>query len=672
MSSYSTADIRNIALIGGPDTGKTSLTEAMLFATGAITRLGEVGDGTTTSDFDEEEKSKGHSIRCSLTRMDHKGTHINLLDTPGYPDFIGEVASALGAVEVAALVVNVHKGLTFPCHTTWDLAGKTGRSRCIVLTHIDQEDDFDLTAFCTDMSEGLGVRCLPVSVPEGVGSKMTGIKAVPFGSKCDEDVASYREALIEAVVEIDDDAMTRFLEEDKPPTEAEAYKLLTRSILAGDVVPVICASPLTGQGVTEFLDFATKALPSPADGPFFKTIEGEELHPDSDGTTLFVFKTVIDPFIGKLCILRVVCGIAEHGHSLNLSRTGKTVKLGHLETMQGKDHSEVHEATAGDLIAVTKIDELETSDTLLDSDHDRHLAPLVVPKPMASRAIEPLDHGDELKLATALRRVVSESPAFSYERNEFTAELVVHGTSIMHIESELHRIKERTGVEVKIAIPRVALKETMTLASKGHYRHKKQTGGRGQFAEVFLEVLPAERGAGLVFEDGTVGGSVPKNFIPAIEKGVVELMNSGIIAGYPVVDVTVRVKDGKFHDVDSDEASFKLAGARAFKAGFTDGKPVLLEPLLDMEIAVPSRFMGAITSDVTSRRGQIVGMSSVGDMQIVRTKVPQREVMTYPTVLHSLTQGEGSFSAEHADYEVVPGNIQKDIMAEYQPEHSDD
>ncbi len=672
MSSYSTADIRNIAFIGGPDTGKTSLAEAMLFATGAIKRLGKVGDGTTTSDFDDEEQSKAHSIRCSLMRMDHKGTHINLLDTPGYPDFIGEVASALGAVEVAALVINVHKGLTFPCHQTWDLAGKTGRARCIVLTHIDQAEDFDISAFCTDLGEGLGVRCLPVSVPIGVGEKMTGIKSVPLGAKFEDDVADHREALIEAVVEVDDEAMTRFLEEDAPPEEAEAYELLTRSILAGEVIPVLCADPLEGHGVTELLDFFERALPSPATGPFFKTIEGEDLHPDSDGTTLFVFKTVIDPFIGKLCILRVVCGVAEHGHSLKLSRTGKAVKLGHLETVQGKDHKEVHQATAGDLIAVTKIDELETSDTLLDSDHDRHLAPLVVPKPMASRAIEPLDHGDELKLATALRRVVSESPAFSYERNEFTAELVVHGTSIMHIQSELHRIKERSGVEVKVAIPRVALKETVTLSSKGHYRHKKQTGGRGQFAEVFLEVSPAERGAGLVFEDGTVGGSVPKNFIPAIEKGVIELMNTGIIAGYPVVDVTVRVKDGKFHDVDSDEASFKLAGGRAFKDGFSNGKPVLLEPHLDMEVAVPSRFMGAITADVTSRRGQIVGMSSIGDMQIVRTKVPQREVMTYPTVLHSLTQGEGSFSAEHADYEVVPGNIQKEIMAEYQPEHADD
>jgi elongation factor G len=672
MSNHTTADIRNIALIGGSGTGKTSLGEAILHTAGEIERLGNIGDGTTVSDFDEEEKAKTHSVRCSVLHADHKGIHYSLLDTPGYPDFVGEAASGMGGAEAAALHVSVTQNLTFPGHKIWDLAGKAERTRCVVLTHIDQADpETDLSLFIEELGESLGARCVLVSVPDSVGESFSSVSLVPLGGKAEGDLAALQESLTEAIVEIDDEAMTRFLEEDSPPSGAEAEALLNRSMKAGELVPVLCVNPLTGAGVPELLDLAKRVFPSPLDGPFYKTTEGEAVSPEAEGTSAFVFKTVIDPYVGKLCILRVVSGQITAGDHLKLARTGKSVKLGHLEVVQGKDHKEVHEAVAGDIVAVTKIDDLETSDTLSDPAHERVLADLIVPKPMASRSIEALDHGDELKLSTGLRRAVSESPAFHYERNDDTGELVVHGTSIMHIESELKRLKERSGVEVKIGIPRVALQETINAKSDGHHRHKKQTGGRGQFAEVFLTVEPGERGQGLEFVDATVGGSVPKQFIPAIEKGVRAVMSTGIIAGYPVVDVTVKVKDGKYHDVDSDEASFKLAGGRAFKDGFTKANPVLLEPLVDMEIAVPSRFMGAITSDVTGRRGQISGMDSIGDMQIVRTRVPQREVLTYPTILHSLTSGEGSFTAEFADYEVVPSNIQQALMAEYKPKDDD-
>jgi len=375
--------------------------------------------------------------------------------------------------------------------------------------------------------------------------------------------------------------------------------------------------------------------------------------------------------VGKLCVLRVVTGALEPGQSLTLARTEKAHKLAHFDGLQGKEHKPVGEAVAGDIIAVAKIEDLETSDTLHEAGHARTFQPLAVPKPMAARAISPANHADDIKLSTALRRAAAEDPAFFAERDEATGELVAHGMSQMHLETQFRRIKERSGVEVKVELPRVALKETITVAADGHHRHKKQTGGRGQFAEVFLTVEPGARGTGLEFVDDTVGGSIPKNFLPAIEKGIQDVMNKGIIAGHKVVDVVVRVKDGKFHDVDSDEASFKMAGGRAFKDGFTKAKPVLLEPLLMMEVGVPSRFMGAITSDMTGRRGHISGMDSVGDIQVVKARVPAREVLTYPTVLHSLTSGEGSFSSHFDDYDVVPANVQQEIMAEFKPHDED-
>ena len=670
MGKHTTADIRNIALIGGPATGKTTLAEAILFKTGAIQRQGSVGDGTTVADWEEDEQEKQHSLRLSVMKAEYKGCRINLLDTPGYPDFVGEAACGLGAAELAALCVSMTHGLTFPGRKSWELAGRAKRARCIVLTHIDQAE-FDLAATCEQLGESLGVRCVPVTIPSGTGTGLTGVNAVPLGGKAEGEMAGLRDALIEAVVEIDEAVMTRYLEENQPPSEDEAHGLLCRSLVAGELVPVLCVDSLSGLGVPELLEFVKRSCPSPEHGPFRTTLDGDEVSPQAEGTTAFVFKTLIDPFVGKLCLMRVVCGHLEPGASVTLARTGKHEKLAHLQEMQGKAHTEVHGAVAGDIVAVAKVDEIETSDTLNVGVNDRMLEPLVVPKPMAARAVEPANRADELKLSTALRRVASEDPAFSYERSESTGELVAHGTSIMHIETVLHRIKERSGVDVKLSVPRVPLKETITSKSDGHFRHKKQTGGRGQFAEVFLSVEPGERGTGLEFIDDTVGGSIPRNFLPAVEKGVVEEMNKGIIAGYPVVDVVVRVKDGKYHDVDSDEASFKRAGARAFREGFSKARPVLLEPLLDMEVAVPSRFMGAITSDMTGRRGHISGMESMGGVQVVRTRVPQREVLTYPTVLHSLTAGEGTFSAEFHDYEIVPSNVQQEIMAQYKPAEED-
>lgn len=670
MSKHSSKDVRNLAFLGGHGTGKTTLCEAVLHTTGAIGRMGSVTDGTTVSDVHEDEKAKQHSIRLGVMHADHKGKRLNLLDTPGFTDFAGEVWSALAAVETALLVVDGPHGLTFQGSKHWGRAERAGRARAVVVTKVDQ-GEFDFDALLTQLSETLNARCLALTIPDGTGAGFKGAQRVPF-SGGEGALASAAEALVEAVVEIDEEAMLKFLEEDTPPSADEARDLLRRSIVAGEIVPVFVTSGADGKGVTEMLDCIADVFPSPHDGPELLDQEDNPVSADGEGACAMVFKTLIDAYVGKLCLLRVISGELTHGDTLTLARTEKSLRVGNLQSVQGKEHENVDKAVAGDIVALAKLDEVETSDTLHDPAHPRKMAGVHAPKAMAARSIEPENHADDVKLATALKRVHAEDPSFTFERHEATGELVVHGTSIMHIETHLKRITEDSKIPVKVSIPRVPLKETITAASDGHHRHKKQTGGRGQFAEVFLKIQPAERGTGFVFEDKTVGGSVPKNFIPAIEKGIAEALNSGVIAGYPVVDVEVHVTDGKFHDVDSDEASFKKAGARAFKDAFQKARPVLLEPLLDIEVAVPSDFMGAITSDMTGRRGQISGMDSIGTMQVVKARVPQKEVLTYPTVLNSLTHGEGTYTADFHDYEVMPANVQQEIMAEYKPVEDDD
>ena len=621
MSKHESAGIRNLALIGGPGTGKTSLSEALLALLGTIPRPGSVKDRTTLSDHTAEEQERQHSIGLGVLHGDVKGLHLNLLDAPGYPDFSGEAAAALVACETAVMCVKAGQGVTFSGRRTWDLAGRNGKARCVVVTHMDAAE-IDLTAHSEELSEALGVRCVPVVLADGAGATFAGTRLVPLGPGADGDLEAAHDTLVEAAVEVDDEAMTAFLEDTFEADEAHVGELLTRAIVEGSLVPVLAVSCLDGKGVDTLLEFIRRSLPSPLQGPWFRNQDDEPLDPTADGSGAFVFKTVIDPFVGKLCLLRVLRGELSHGQDMILARTGKHEKLHHFEAIQGKDHKATDSAVAGDIVAVTKLENLQTGDTLCDAAHPFEARPMILPGTPVARAIEPVDHGDEVKLSEALRRAHAEDPTFVYERSQATGELVAHGVTLLHLETVLRRIKERHKIEVKVDLPRVPLQETCTSPTEGHHRHKKQTGGRGQFAEVFLRIEPAARGTGLDFENATVGGSIPKNFIPAIEKGVHEAMARGIIAGYPVVDVKVSVYDGKYHDVDSDEASFKKAGARAFQDAFLKARPVLLEPVQDLEVAVPSRFMGNITSDLTGRRGHITGMDALGDTQIV--KAPRR------------------------------------------------
>ncbi|MCB9897237.1 MAG: elongation factor G [Planctomycetes bacterium] len=669
MGKHGPADIRNVAFVGAGGTGKTSLCEAILFRAGVIGRMGTVPDGTTVSDTYPDEHEKQHSIRLACMYAEHGGVRYQLLDAPGYPDYVGEACAALAASETAVLCLNGHHGLTFQDVKRWQHTVSTGRAHAVVITHVDQECDFD--AFLKSMHDNMGARFLPVTLPKGTGPAFDGVAAVPLDGSGEGPLGEAAAALVEAAVEIDEEAMMRFLEEDVTPSREQIVTLVRRSMVTGDIVPVFAVCGTDARGVDEFLDFAREVFPSPLDGPGVADVSGAPVTADAEGNSAFVFKTIIDPYVGKLCLLRVVSGELHAGQNLTVPRTGKSVRLSNLQVMQGKDHTGVDKAVAGDIIAVAKLEDVETSDTLAEHT-ERVFAPVAVPPTMAARSIEPENHADDVKLATSLRRAASEDPTFTFERHEATGELVVHGVTAVHIETHLRRITDLTKVAIKVKIPRVPLKETITSAADGHHRHKKQTGGRGQFAEVFLTVKPGERGSGLVFVDDTVGGSVPKQYIPAVEKGIHEVMKRGIIAGYPVVDVAVHLTDGKFHDVDSDEASFKMAGGRAFKDAFQKARPVLLEPLLDVEVAVPSEYMGAITSDMTGRRGHISGMDSIGSAQIVKARVPQKEVLTYPTVLNSLTHGQGSFSSHFHDYEVMPPNVQQEVMAEYKPADEED
>ena len=670
MGKHVPVDIRNVAFVGSGGAGKTTLCEAILFRAGAIGRMGTVQDGTTVSDTYPDEQDKQHSIRLACMHAEHAGIRYHLLDAPGFPDYVGEASAALAACETAVLCLNGHQGLTFQDRKRWEQIVRSGRARAAVVTHVDQECDFD--AFVQSLHDSMGARFLPVTLPKGTGAAFDGVVAVPLDGSGEGPLKTAFTSLLEAAVEIDEDVMMRFLEDEEAPSTEVFIDLLRRSIVAGTIVPVFAVCATDGRGVDEFLAFAKQVLPSPIDGPGIADIDGTSIKGDAEGVSAFAFKTIIDPFVGKLCLLRVVSGELESGQSLGVPRTGKSVRLSSLQVMQGKDHALVDKAVAGDIVAVGKLEDVETSDTLSDAKAHHTFAALLVPPTMAARSIEPENHADDVKLATSLRRAASEDPTFTFERHESTGELVVHGVSAVHIETHLKRITELTKVAIKVKIPRVALKETVTIAADGHHRHKKQTGGRGQFAEVFLKVNPGERGSGLVFIDDTVGGSVPKQYIPAVEKGIHEFMKHGIIAGYPVVDVEVRLTDGKYHDVDSDEASFKLAGGRAFRDAFQKARPVLLEPLLDIEVAVPSEFMGAITSDMTTRRGHISGMDAIGSVQIVRARVPKTEVLTYPTVLNSLAHGQGTYSSHFHDYEVMPANVQQEVMAEYKPVADED
>ncbi len=680
-TTYHITDIRNVALAGHGASGKTSLADALLFAAGATTRKGSVDDGTSILDVDEEEKRRHFTIDCHLGHLAWTGKQVHLIDTPGYPDFIGNALSALAAVENVVLAVSGPSGIEVNTRRLFHEAGRLGLGRFVVVTKMDAENvDFrsDLEAIRTSF----GTQCVPFNVPIGQGPSFSGI--VDVIQSHDEDppecplppTEAYR-MVVEQIVELDEDLMMRYLEGETVEPE-ELKKAAHDAIAQGKLVPVLCVCTRKDHGIRELLDLITTCGLSPDDVHRFGTRSAEadgpeeEIQPAEDGTLVAqVFKTVNDQFMGKLSYLRILSGhIASDTTLVNL-RSGKTAKAGHIYILQGKQQEEVHEAIAGDIVAIAKFEDLHVSDTVSNVGGNTavpqlRVRPIKFPIPMVPRAVEPKARDDEAKISVGLNKIADEDPTFSIRRDAQTHELVISGMSDLHLDIVQQRLKNRYKLEMNTHVPQVPYLETILGEAEANHRHKKQTGGRGQFGEVHLRVRPRQRGEGFNFVDAVKGGTIPNQFIPAVEKGVREQMDKGVISGNQVVDVEVEVYFGKDHPVDSSEQAFKTASATAFRKAFESARPALLEPIVTIEITIPGEKFGDISADLSTRRGHISGMDSLpGNVQIIRAEIPLAEVLTYASQLKSMTGGQGSFTMEFKSHEPVPPNVQQQIVERY-------
>ncbi|MBL8841565.1 MAG: elongation factor G [Planctomycetes bacterium] len=668
VARYTSEQLRNVALVGA-SAGKTTLADLMLFKAGAAARRGRTADGTSALDFLPEEKAAHHTHATKLVHFAWGGAHVNLLDTPGYPDFVGEAMAALAAVDAVLVVVDANGALPFHARRLFATARELGLATFLVFDRMDGEHA-DFAVACDHARERLGKDCLPALLPDASGAKFSKLSWVlaPGGD------GAARKALLEALAESDDAALATYLEKGDLPAE-QLDALYDAAVRAGKLVPILCCSGERDLGVSELLDHVVKHAPSPRQAAGRPVAAAEGAAKDAvpartrcdEPLTAQVWKTLSDPHAGKQSWLRVWSGTLRHESPLLLARTGKPERLAHLFKPQGKALEPLEEAVAGDLVTVPKAEHLVTGDTVCDPAHPRALAPLAMPAGMVSLAVDAENKNDEPKMVEALRRLAAEDLTFTEHRDPATHDLVVTGVSNLHLETLLKRVQERFHVGIKTRPPRVALKETVRGQSEGHYRHKKQTGGSGQFAEVHLVVEPRERGAGFEFVDEVTQGKIPRQFIPAIEKGIVAGLPGGAFAGHPIVDVCVRVRDGKYHDVDSNETAFRIAGWRAFKDAFAKAHPVLLEPIVDLSVEVPAAAIGDVTGDLHSRRGRIVGVDVHGRLEVVRAQVPLREILDYSTRLRSMTAGEGSFTYAPSHDDLVPPQLATALAAAYRP-----
>jgi elongation factor G len=675
----------NIALVGHGGSGKTTLAEALLVAAGAVPKAGSVPAGTTASDYDPEEKDRRISISTSLLSFDCRGRSINLLDAPGYPDFVGEAVSAVSAVEAALITVSAPNGIELQTRKSWQRVAEAGLARALVITKLDGEN-VNFEELLEALRTTFGPGCVPFTLPVGEGPRLTGVFNVfgeappPPGTLGSPERA--RQEVLERALEADDALLERYLSEGELSAEEEEQVIRT-AVRAGVLVPVFVTAAEKGLGAAELLDLLVRVAPAATEFSQLRRLrreDGSEVPLPTGGPFLAqVFKVVSDPFVGKLCYLRVWAGGASGSDPLTLVRMGRdglTVqsvgKASQFLRVRGGEQTPVGTTAAGQIVAVAKMEELQVADTLTDGKVRVAFPPLQFPSPMVSLAVTPQSQGDEDRVSSALNRLSEEDRTFTVTRDQETNELVITGMSNLHLDIMLGRMKRRFNVSVTTSPPKIPYRETITTSADAHYRHKKQTGGRGQFGEVDIKLEPMERGTGFEFVDDVFGGAIPNQFIPAVEKGVVETMTRGVLAGYPVVDVRVRLYDGKYHTVDSSEAAFKLAASRAFQEGFQAAKPVLLEPTVTVEATAPPEFMGDIVSDLNSRRGRILGMDTAGSMQVVRALVPLAEVTTYSSELRSRTGGQGSYTIEASGYEVVPQRLAADIIERAKKERSEE
>jgi elongation factor G len=680
---YATSGIRNIALVGPAGAGKTSLLETLLLQAGAIRARGSLARGTTVSDFDPQEKRLQHSLDTALCTFDCDGVHVNVIDTPGYPDFLGRTLSVLEAVEAVAVVVSAASGVDSLTQRLMEFARERELCRLVIVNKIDAKD-----AHCADvlaqLRESFGTECLPLNLPAGGGDGVVDCFFQPHGRATDfSSVEAAHTQIIDQVVELDDKLMALYLEQGEEIAPEQLHDPFEQALREGHLVPVCFASAETGAGVPELLQVIERLMPNPAEGnppPFLKG-EGEgaervAVAPDPARHVIaHVFKVSIDPYVGKLGVLRVHQGTVRQGSQLFVGDARKPVKIAHLLRLLGKDTKEITEAGPGEICAIPKVDELHLDAVLHDShDEDQyHLKPVAFPPPMLGIAIEPERRGDEQRLADTLHKLTAEDPCVRIEHHAAVNETVLYGMGEFHLRVLLERMGERYGVHVKTRPPRIPYRETILRPAEGHCRHKKQTGGAGQFGEVYLRIEALGRGAGFEFVDDVVGGAIPGQYIPAVEKGVRQVLTEGALAGFPIQDVRVTVYDGKHHAVDSKEVAFVSAGRKAFLDALQKATPIVLEPIMRLEITAPASAIGDITGDLATKRARINGNNTLpGQRATVMAFVPLAEISEYQSRLKALTGGQGAYTMELSHYDPVPARKQQELAQAWRPRADED
>lgn len=678
MPGYTTENIRNIALLGHSGSGKTTLAEALLHRFGAIDAPGNVSKGTTVSDSSPQEKTLGHSIDSAVASFDSGGFHINIIDTPGFLDFLGRTKSVLPAVETIAVVVNAQVGIEPMTRRVMNYAAERRLCRMIIVNQIDAPG-VDLAGLMVHLRDSFGAECLPINLPAPGHGSVVDCFFNPDGDSAFSSVAEAHTAIIDQVVEVDEDLMALYLEQGQDLSPDQLHEPFEKALREGHLVPVAFVSATTGAGLDALQQLFVELMPNPLEGnprPFVKGWDEAAAPfttvPDPDRHVVaHVFKVTMDPFMGKVATFRIHQGTITPNSQMFIGDGRKPFKAGHLYRPFGKELREMERGIPGDICAVTKVDDIHFDAVLHDS-HDEdliHLKPLDFPEPMYGLAIEPTRRGDEQKLSDALHKLSEEDPCFRVEHNSVTNETVIRGLGELHLRIALERMRDRFNVEVDTRTPRIAYRETITAASEGHYRHKKQTGGAGQFGEVFLRVRPLERGEGFRFVNAVVGGAIPTNLIPAVEKGIRQALETGIIAGYALHDLEVTVYDGKYHPVDSKEVAFVTAGKKAFQEAVKQARPVVLEPMVNIHITTPDSAIGAIAGGLSSKRGRVNSTDTISDGQaVIHGMAPLAELGDYQTELKSVTGGQGSYTMELSHYDPVPFDIQQRLMAEFHPQ----
>jgi len=669
--------IRNVAVVGHRGTGKTSLVEAMLFQAGAANRLGTIDGGSTVSDWDEDEQRRQMSLSGAVTHCEWHDRKINLIDTPGDAGFIGDAVAALRVVEGALFVVSGVMGVEVQTGRLWQRADEGKLSRVVFVNMLDRERA-DFLRVLGGLQEQLSEHCVAVHLPIGSEHELTGIvdllhmcaytspegqkegKAVEIPAEMQAQVEEYRTKLLDAVVETDEGLMERYLEGEELGVEEVAHALKD-AVTRGEVFPVACGVATKNLGTTALLDLLVEGVPSPQK-------KGAPITVDGASTAAFVFKTIADPFAGRITVFRILAGTLKADTTLANPRAHGKERIGQVLELQGKEHKPTDELGAGDIGAVAKLKDTHTGDVLLDAERDVELPQIGFPEPVMSFAVTPKAKGDEEKMASGLRRLGEEDPTIQLHRDPQTGEELLAGLSQIHVEVAVERLKRRFGVEVELHQPRVPYLETIRKEARARHRYKKQTGGRGQFGDCDIIIEPLPERAGYEFVDKIVGGVIPQSFRPAVDKGIQEAMQHGELAGAPVQGVRVRLVDGQHHNVDSSEMAFKIAGSMAFKDAYAKADPVLLEPIMEVEVTVPDESVGAVNGDLNSRRGRLLGMEPRGGMMSIKAEVPMAEILTYSQSLTSLTGGRGDYAMHFARYEEVPSHIAQKVIDEAKKE----